>query len=460
MEFVPRHVEGRLRRALEAARVVVLHGARQSGKTTLARALAHSEGGAYVSLDDAAIRDAAEADPHTFVHAFGHPLIIDEVQNVGQRLVEAIKMAVDVDPTPGRFVLTGSTNFLTVPNISESLAGRAILLRLWPLSMAEIAGVPPGAALRNWFGEGPSGPTMSPDAETRHAQSPPSTPPSGATRPASPPAQTTSSSTTRSEYLELVCRGGYPEVQRMSGGARQDWFASYSETVIARDILQLGDVRRATLLTDLLRLAAANTADVVNVTRWAQRLGADRATITAYLGWLHTVFLADQLPAWSRSHGARVTRRPKLHLADTGLAAALTGMSAPVLAAPTSTMAGRLLESFVVGEVARQLSAGEPSARLYHYRDSGGREVDLVCEHADGAIVAIEIKATASPRAKDATHLRALRDTLDRAEPGAFRAGILLHTGPHQASFGNRIQAAPIDILWNHQPWQPDQEGP
>lgn len=403
--------------------MVVLHGARQSGKTTLARAVAADRGGTYLTLDDEQVLDAALADPHTFVRSYRFPLVVDEIQIAGQRLVRAIKMAVDSENVPGRFLLTGSTNFLTVPTISESLAGRAAFLRLWPLSRAEIAGATSGVesggapgTIGRWFDGRFGGPAVS--------------------------------STRRDDYLEMICAGGYPEALRSNGPARARWFDDYAETVVSRDIVALGDIRRAALLSRLLRLAAANTAGEVNLADWSRCLGADRATLESYLGWLRTVFLIHELPPWTRNRGARVVRRPKLHLTDSGLAAALTGVDAEALRPPTATATGRLLETFVVGEVARQAGAGAPRVTLHHYRDNARREVDLVIERADGAVVAIEVKATASPRATDLRHLAALRDRLDTAEPGSFRAGVLLHTGSGAFTINDRLHSAPIEVLW------------
>ena len=230
--------------------------------------------------------------------------------------------------------------------------------------------------------------------------------------------------------------------------ARSRWFASYAETVVSRDIVALGDIRRGSLLPRLLRLAAANTAREVNTAKWSQHLGADRATVESYLNWLRTVFLVHELTSWTRNRGARVVRRAKMHLTDSGLAAALTGLDEAALRPPTAVATGPLLETFVVGEIARQVSVGDRAVTLHHYRDNAKREVDLVLERHDGAVVAVEVKATASPRAADLRHVAALRDRLDATEPGAFRAGILLHTGLGMLRFGDRLHSAPIDALW------------
>ncbi len=414
MDITARHLEHSVRASMDAFRAVVLHGARQSGKTTLARQLTDARGGTYLTLDDDAIREAALADPDTLITSHRFPLAIDEFQLGGDRLVRAIKRAVDIDPVPGRFLLTGSTNFLTLPTMSESLAGRVRILRLWPFSEAELSGVP--SSLDRWF-----------DTVPTSAQA---------------------GRLTRNDYLELTCRGGYPEVIGLGVEARRAWVDSYVETVTQRDIAALADIRKTSALPRLIRWVAANTSSEINIANAARDLGINRATITSYLEWLETVFLVYQIPVWSRKLETRAVRRPKLHLGDTGLAAQLLTTSATALAAPTAPATGSLLESFVVNEISRQLVTSKTGISLSHYRDNHGREVDLVLERADGATIAIEIKTTTSPTRKQAKHLAWFRDRLDAVAPGAFRGGILLHTGHQSATVGDRLHLLPIDTLW------------
>ena len=402
--------------------MVVLHGARQCGKSTLARLVASERGGTYASLDDDATRQAALADPRSFLREQGHPLVVDEIQLGGDRLVRAIKQVVDADPTPGRFLLTGSTNFLTVPTISESLAGRVRLLRLWPLSQAELAGTAP-FPIDAWF--------------------------DGQDAPSASPATARPIDVTRRGYLELVCRGGYPEAATLADSPRDDWFHSYVETVIGRDIVALSDLRRRALLPVLLEWVAASTASELNVQAASSRLGVDRATLASYLAWMETVFLTHRLPSWSRSPAARPVRRPKIHITDTGLAASLTGVDADALAVPTAPATGPLVETFAVNEIARHVPTASGRLRLHHYRDHKGREIDLVIERADGAVVAVEVKATSSPSADHLRNAGWLRDHLDSVLPGAFRAGILLHTGDQRLTVGDRLHLRPISTLWH-----------
>jgi len=418
-----RHLSSSLGEALDASRVVVLHGPRQSGKSTLARRVAAERGGAYVTLDDDDVLAVALDDPHAFLRAFRPPMVIDEVQRAGDRLVRALKIAVD-DGTnaTGRFLLTGSSNFLTVPTISESLAGRAVILTLWPFSQAELresAEQCPHNVVEQWFED---------DVAPRRAAS---------------------SGTSRTDYLAMTCVGGFPEVQRLSAAGRQRWFSAYAETVVSRDIAQLGDIRRAALLPLVLRLAAAQTSGELNVSRWADQLGADRGTVQSYLGWLRTVFLVHELPSWRRNRTARVVRRPKLHIADSGLAAGLLGLTEDAVASLNHPMTGPLLETFAVNEIIRLCAASEMPVSLHHYRDSSQHEVDLVIERSDGAVVAVEIKATSSPRADDLRNLTRFRDQLDAVEPGSLRAGVLLHTGANTLPQGDRLLSASLDTLWN-----------
>lgn len=416
MHFIGRHIQTQIEEALEWSRVVMLHGARQCGKTTLARQIIGRRGGTYVSLDDPAQLRLAIADPMSYLANQRHPIAVDEVQLGGDGLIRAVKQLVDADSTPGRFLLTGSTNFLTVPNISESLAGRVQIFRLSPLSEAELADTRP-TEIDSWF-------------EGTH-RLPPAVP------------------MARGEYLEHICRGGYPEIVNLASSRRWRWFRSYIETVTQRDIASLVDIRRVTALPQLLRWTAGLTSSDVNLSDAARKLGVSRPVITSYFEWLQTVFLVHELPAWSRNLPARPMRRSKFHLTDSGLAASLLRVDADALNPPTAPFTGPLLETFVVNEIARQLSASEHGLMLSHYRDNQGHEVDLILETPGGEVAAVEIKATRSPNPAQLAHLAWLRDKLDRVAPSTFRAGILLHTGDQHGKIGDRLHLRPISCLWS-----------
>ena len=414
MKTIGRHLEPRVESALRSARVVMLHGARQAGKSTLASRVAAAAGGVSVTLDDEATLELVRADPVTFLSSEPHPLVIDEVQLAGDRLIRAVKRLVDADSITGRFLLTGSTNFLTVPTISESLAGRVRILHLWPLSEAEIAGAS-SLPIEAWL-----------DGEP-------------------PPAH---GWLERGDYLKTLCRGGFPEVLRLAPADRHDWFRDYAATVVQRDMVALADIRRRTAVAPLLRWVAANTSGEINLTKAASDLGINRATVVGYLEWLRTVFLVHELPAWSRNVAAQSIRRPKIYLTDSGLAADLLGADASALTSPVSPVLGRLWETFVVGEVARQVASSAVRADLYHFRAKNQREIDLIIQRPDGRIVAVEIKATVSPTASGLRHAAWLRDRLDQSDPGSFLGGVLVHMGTQSGKVGDRLHLRPASALW------------
>ncbi len=410
---LPRRAEAVVAEALGDFRIVLINGARQSGKTTLVRRLQTQRGGTFVTLEDPTVLGAVSDDPRGLVGAFAEPLMIDEFQKGGDRLLSAIKLAVDEDRRPGRFVLTGSTRFLTVPTLSESLAGRVRIVDLWPFSQREIRRTVDGFVDRAF---------ADPDA-LRGANS---------------------STMDRAGYLEVACAGGFPEAVRLGPRARSRWFEDYVRTVTQRDVAEISRVRQIVELPRLLRLLSALTAQELNVAGLARSAGMDDQTVRNYLPLLETVYLVHRVPAWSRNLTAKVKRHPKVHMTDSGLAAHLMGVSPMGLARPGVAAAGALLETFVVNEIAKQLTWSETPARLAHFRDRNGPEVDVVLETGDGRVVGIEVKASMSAQRPDFAGLRLLRDRLG----DGFVHGFLLYTGEQTLSFGERVTAAPISALW------------
>ena len=249
--------------------------------------------------------------------------------------------------------------------------------------------------------------------------------------------------------MELVCRGGYPEALTLSEEMRRGWFESYAETVIERDVVALGDLRRRAVLPRLLEWIAASTSCELNLQAASGRLRLDSTTLVTYLNWMETVFLLHRLPSWARNPAVRPVRRPKIHITDTGLAAALLGLEPPGLASPTEPTVGPLLETFVVNEITRQAAASEGGLRLSHCRDHRGGEIDLILERPGGGVVAVDVKATSSPSVTQLRHASRLRDRLDSVAPGTFRAGVLLHTGDQRLKVGDRLHLQPIASLWS-----------
>jgi len=423
-EVTPRHAVEQVLVSLRQARVVLLNGPRQAGKTTLVREFLHPRvGGTFATLDDETELAACLADPRTFLDR-PRPVIVDEFQHAGDHLLRAVKALVDEDTRPGQFVLTGSTRFLTLPTISESLAGRVHVVDLWPFTQGEAQAL------------GGNADSLLPRLFEREW-----------TRETIP----TTGLPTRSEYLDLLCRGGYPAASTLDQTTRRAFFRNYVKTVTQRDVPEISRIRHVDELPRILRLLAAATAGEIKDTELAAYLSIDRRTLRAnYLPLLHTVYLSFELPPWSRNLVSRVSKHPKNHLVDTGLAAHVLGMSPERLAEPTAPATGALVETFAVNELVRQTSrfADSLGITLYHYRAHGGAEIDTIAETDDGRVVGIEIKSTASIRREHFAHLAAVRDRLDKLPDMEFVRGVVLYTGAGVHSFGDRLEALPLASLW------------
>lgn len=399
----------------DSFRVLIINGPRQSGKTTLLEQLNRQRHGTYVTLDAANLRTAAQFDPTSFIAGGSRPMMIDEIQRGGNDLILAIKLEVDQNSTPGQFILAGSTRFLSTPSISESLAGRAAIVEVWPFAQAELV-----------------------DSQTSFVSTVFSNPDSLRT--------VHKSGYHRSDYFDIIARGFYPEPLRFkSARARGEWYRAYVQSIIDTDIREMIHIDAPSNLRQTLQLAAANTAAEFNASKAASDLGVHRTTITKYLHLLETVFLVRQLPAWSRNPHARAVKRSKIHITDTGLAAYLLGVSAEKLAAPVSPSRGQLVETFVVNELAKQASWAPFEVQLHHWRITQGHEVDLLLERSNGEVVGIEVKAAATLKADDFKSLTALRDSIG----DDFVHGFVLHTGAESLSFGDRLTALPISALWD-----------
>lgn len=409
--LVQRAVAGRYQDTVAARRVTVVTGPRQAGKTTLVQS--QLRGGSLRSLDDQGTLDAATADPAGFLAIGSRPLVIDEVQRAGEPLVRAIKLAVDRNPAPGQFVLTGSSNFLTVPTISESLAGRAGFIEVWPFSQGEISGRPD-----RFIERALSGPPAFAAYQPRRSG--------------------------RRELLERVCTGGYPEVHRLAARERPGWFRDYVRTTIERDVVQLSGIRKVAEMGRLLRLFAARTGCELVMQGIIDDAPLERQAVYDHRAWLETIHLITTLPAWSRNLTRRVKKHPKIFLTDPGLAAWLLGKTPDGLDDPTDPATGQLVETFVFDELRRQITWAGTDVTLYHWQDRSGAEVDIVIEAADGRVAAIEIKAGQTARPEWFRWLALMRDTIR----DKFTAGIALYAGTDVLPFGDRLIAAPTSALW------------
>lgn len=404
---------------LATFRVVVISGARQVGKSTLAATQLGVDPAHVFSLDDPAILGRAVDDPIGFAAALPHGSVVDEFQRAGQPLLLAIKQIVDAHPSKGQFILTGSANYLAARGVTETLAGRAGRQQLWPLSIGERLGREEDF-LDQLFDDDRSWNAAAPDATTG-----------------------------RDQILAWMLEGGFPEVVRdqLTPRLRARWFDAYTDDVVNREALRpIADVRYEHELRRLLRALAARIGTELVVADLARDLGLDRATVTNYVSLLEAVYLLHLLPAFSTSATTAAKQRPKIHLVDSGLASHLNGVGERELSAlSTNRLLGPMVEQFVVAEVAKQASWSPTGRQVQHYRDREGREADLVVEdRRTGRIAAIEVKASSSPDARGARHLGYLRDRLgDR-----FAIGVLLHLGNQSLPLGDRLWARPISSLW------------
>ncbi len=424
----PRHIHSLVRDMLGEFRIVYLTGPRQSGKTTLARAVAAEAGMRYLTLDDPAVQAAAAHDPHGFVRSLsGRPVVLDEFQQVPD-LVPAVKEASDRiasapvpaetagRPRKGLFLLTGSADIFRSARTREALPGHMARLELLPLSIAELRG-----GRRNLIDHLLAGDFSAADSR---------------------------SSPTREQIAGLILAGGYPEVQRMSARARAVWFRSYTEGRFFKDFETL-HAARGDYYTRLRALApqlAARSGNLLRYAGLANDLELNDKLVRSYVEVLELMFLIRRVPSYRRNPARRTAvRMPKLHFVDTGLASHLLGLrdEARLLA---SRHYGALLETLLFMECAKHVEWANEEVELHHFRDKRKRRVDIVLERPDGRIVGVDAKASATVRREDFNGLA----TLAELAGSAFERGVLIYTGDRALPFHrgpSRMHAVPLGSL-------------
>ena len=404
----PRWIEERVRNEMSDTRVVLLSGPRQAGKTTLAKKVAE-KGAIFLTLDDQTVLSAAKSDPVGFVRGLDRATI-DEIQRAPE-LILAIKRSVDEDTRPGRFLLTGSANLLTVPTVADSLAGRMAIVDLLPLSMSEIRRRPSRFLEEVFHGNAPR------PSETIIGE----------------------------DLVTAVLTGGYPEaLLRSTWNRRRDWCLNYVRSILERDVRDVAQIEKAQQLPGLLRVLAHHSGQLANYSGLGAPLGLTHVTTQKYVGIFRQLFLTFLLPPWSRNELKRLIKTPKLHFFDSGLLAALRDMSPQRLAADRGAF-GSLLETFVVSEVLKMASWTGQRYSMSHYRDKEQNEIDIVIEDHHKTIVGLEVKAGATVRSADFTGLRTLAETSGRH----FALGLVLYDGDTVVPFGPNLFAAPISSIWS-----------
>ena len=408
--MIRRHILNKILEALSDTPVVLLSGARQTGKSTLAKWLAEGFHPArYVTLDDVTVFASVKQDPAGFIQGLDGAVVIDEVQRVPD-LFSAIKLTVDRERNPGRFLLTGSANVLLLPRLSDSLSGRMEILTLWPFSQGEKEG----------------GGDAFVDA-VFHDQVP-----------------FVKGSENRSDLIQRLLTGGYPEMLlRVKPARRRAWFSAYITTILQRDVKDLVQINGLTAFPRLFALLAARTGTILNVAELSRSVGLPQTTLKRYMALLETTFLTVLLPPWSGNFSKCLVKTPKLYLNDTGLAAHLLGVYSEVMLGDGRFL-GPLLENFVLLELLKQASWSETQPRLFYFRTQAGQEIDVVMEDPAGRIVGIEIKAAATLTRRDFAALKDFSESMG----DAFHRGIILYTGSEPVSFGKNLHALPVSTLW------------
>ncbi|MCL2090010.1 MAG: ATP-binding protein [Micrococcales bacterium] len=409
--LVVRRAEGLVEQAVADTRVILLNGARQAGKSTLARQVARRHDASWRSFDNPQTRSAATFDPIDFVRA-DQMIVIDEVQRVPDILLP-IKLQVDENPRPGSFLLTGSARVMGLKHVTDTLPGRVETIELWPFSQGEIDGAPDDFV----------------DSVLTD-----------------PLALRPTSELTKHDYVERVCRGGFPDAVFRPEGRRSVFLRNYVADLVNREATQVAEIQRTPQMRTLIQLLAAQVGGLLVPANLAQTTGLSKTTVSKYLAVLHEVFLIKIIPAWSRGATARAVKTPKLAFVDSGLAAQVAGHDSRSLLRADALLGG-LLENFVAMELARQTSWSTTDAEVFHYRTKDGVEVDIVLQDRRGAVVGIEVKASSTVVSADFSGLRHLATRLG----SDFLAGIVLYTGPETLSFGPNLRAMPVSALWQTQ---------
>lgn len=393
--------------------MLIIEGARQVGKSTLAKQIA-DDAAVQVTLDDEQVRDAAEADPEAFVEqAEGHQLVIDELQRLPS-LTLALKASIDRDRRPGRFIVTGSASLLTVRGMADSLAGRAARLRLHGFSQGE------RFEQRDDFAHAVRVNGLNPLVHIEGTH-------------------------TRTGYSSIISAGSFPDAISLGERDRGEWIDDYLAAIVTRDLPQLRQRVQPARAMALLRAMSGRQSTELVSSRLAAEVDIPARTLPTYLDLLRDVGLIAMVPSWTPNLAKREIGRQKALVLDSAIATRLARVSRQQLSSvPYGEALGSFLEGWVTAELLKQQTWSDEEFELFHYRDRNGHEVDLVLEFADGTVLGIEVKASSSYSAKQFAGLSKLRDQLgDR-----FLGGIVLGTAERGYRYADRLIGAPISALW------------
>jgi len=413
MKATPRKLSNNILFALNNHPVVFLNGPRQAGKSTLVQHLNKKDFPAlYVSFDNATQMAAAANSPESFLKNRKGAMIIDEVQIVPE-IFRALKLVVDEirlkdkKHSNGRFLLTGSTNIMALPKLSDPLVGRMSIKTLYPFSGCEILGGK-GDFLQRLF------------------------------------AVEFENSSKKVKLNEVISRATFPEISGVNAAERTEWFDSYLTTILQRDVRLLSEIEKISMLPNLLRVLASRAGKLMNDAEISRDLGLNPVTSKAYRGILQAMFLQFDVEPWYRNIGKRLVKSPKGFLVDTLLLCHLLDLHLENMRERKPELYGHVLENFVATELTKLLSFSNVRARLLHFRTSDNKEVDFVLERPDGTLAGIEVKAADRVDRADFKGIYALQEITG----DDFVCGIVLYSGSEIIPFGDKLFAVPISCLW------------
>jgi uncharacterized protein len=406
-----RNISALFEETLQDTPLLLVNGSRQVGKSTFVKILLEKTH-AYYTLDDPTILSSALRDPLMFLESLPHPSIIDEIQRA-LPLFLPLKKLIDQNREPGFFVLTGSADVLSLPRLADSLAGRLEIYTLWPLSQGELEGKKEDFI--SFVFNASSFPIYQ-------------------------------NTLTLEGLIERILRGGYPEIiKRSLPHRRRQWFTSYLQTLIEKDIKSLASIEGIFDLPNLIQICAARCGSLLNFSELSRVTRLPATTLNRYFALLQQTYLMVTLPPWTKNLNKRMVKAPKLYLNDTGLLTHILDYDRTRLLKDRSFL-GHVLENFVVMEIKKQLGWSQQRCRLYHYRTHTQQEIDLILEAADSRLVAIEIKLSKSVTPKDFQAMQNLQTDVG----SLFHRGIVFYMGESIVPFGPNLYAVPLPFLWDH----------
>jgi predicted AAA+ superfamily ATPase len=413
--MIERKLKNNLLDALQGFPVVYVNGPRQAGKSTLVQKLAAKEWPAdYITFDEAMMLGAAEANPESFLRAYGAPLILDEVQMVPS-LFRVFKLLADEarlqdkQNANGRYLLTGSANIMALPQLADALVGRMHVLTLYPLSAIEIS-QGKGCFLAKLMSNGFKPHTSKP----------------------------------KLQLTDIIRKSTFPEITVENNDRRRQWFESYITTILQRDVRQIADIAKLGVLPNLLKVLAGRAGGLVNEADISRAIGQNAVTAKNYRVLLQMMFLTFDVKPWFRNISKRLVKSPKSYIIDTSLLCHLQQVDLEKTIINDPHLFGHIFENFVATELLKQLSSADKPADLYHFRTSDGKEVDFVLESPNGKLAAIEVKGRDSVNESD---FKGLKESRNHTKED-FICGIVLYRGSKTIPFDDDMWAVSIDELW------------